>query len=228
MAESKKEGKAEGKPEGKPERKGEHGAEGKPEKKGEHRAEGRPEKKGEHGAEGKPERKGEQGAEGRPEKKGEHGAEGKPERKGEQGAEGMPEGKAEGRPEGREKAPAVKKIRKKVASDGIAHIRATFNNTLINVSDMQGNVVAWGSPGKSGFKGSRKSTPFAAQIAAEAVGKAAFDAGVRKIEVHIKGAGNGRESSIRALASAGLRITAIKDYTAIPHNGCRPPKRRRV
>ena len=228
MAESKKEGKAEGKPEGKPERKGEHGAEGKPEKKGEHRAEGRPEKKGEHGAEGKPERKGEQGTEGRPEKKGEHGAEGKPERKGEQGAEGMPEGKAEGRPEGREKAPAVKKIRKKVASDGIAHIRATFNNTLINVSDMQGNVVAWGSPGKSGFKGSRKSTPFAAQIAAEAVGKAAFDAGVRKIEVHIKGAGNGRESSIRALASAGLRITAIKDYTAIPHNGCRPPKRRRV
>jgi small subunit ribosomal protein S11 len=228
MAESKKEGKAEGKPEGKPERKGEHGAEGKPEKKGEHRAEGRPEKKDEHGAEGKPERKGEQGAEGRPEKKGEHGAEGKPERKGEQGAEGMPEGKAEGRPEGREKAPAVKKIRKKVASDGIAHIRATFNNTLINVSDMQGNVVAWGSPGKSGFKGSRKSTPFAAQIAAEAVGKAAFDAGVRKIEVHIKGAGNGRESSIRALASAGLRITAIKDYTAIPHNGCRPPKRRRV
>jgi small subunit ribosomal protein S11 len=204
MAESKKEGKAEGKPEGKPERKGEHGAEGKPEKKGEHRAEGRPEKKDEHGAEGKPERKGEQGA------------------------EGMPEGKAEGRPEGREKAPAVKKIRKKVASDGIAHIRATFNNTLINVSDMQGNVVAWGSPGKSGFKGSRKSTPFAAQIAAEAVGKAAFDAGVRKIEVHIKGAGNGRESSIRALASAGLRITAIKDYTAIPHNGCRPPKRRRV
>ncbi|HUI93749.1 MAG TPA: 30S ribosomal protein S11 [Chitinivibrionales bacterium] len=119
-------------------------------------------------------------------------------------------------------------MRKKVASDGIAHVRATFNNTLINVSDMQGNVVAWGSPGKSGFKGSRKSTPFAAQIAAEAVGKAAFDAGVRKIEVHIKGAGNGRESSIRALAAAGLRITAIKDYTAIPHNGCRPPKRRRV
>jgi small subunit ribosomal protein S11 len=212
MAESKKEGKSEGKPEGKPERKGDHGAEGKPEKKGDHGAEGKPEKKGERGAEGKPEKKGERGAEGRPERKAE-------------GAEG---GGPEGKPEGREKAPAVKKIRKKVASDGIAHIRATFNNTLINVSDMQGNVVAWGSPGKSGFKGSRKSTPFAAQIAAEAVGKAAFDAGVRKIEVHIKGAGNGRESSIRALASAGLRITAIKDYTAIPHNGCRPPKRRRV
>jgi small subunit ribosomal protein S11 len=212
MAESKKEGKSEGKPEGKPERKADHGAEGKPEKKGDHGAEGKPEKKGERGAEGKPEKKGERGAEGRPERKAE-------------GAEG---GGPEGKPEGREKAPAVKKIRKKVASDGIAHIRATFNNTLINVSDMQGNVVAWGSPGKSGFKGSRKSTPFAAQIAAEAVGKAAFDAGVRKIEVHIKGAGNGRESSIRALASAGLRITAIKDYTAIPHNGCRPPKRRRV
>jgi small subunit ribosomal protein S11 len=150
-------------------------------------------------------------------------AESKPEGKG----ESKGEGKSEGRPEGREK-PAIKKIRKKAAADGIAHIQATFNNTLINVSDTHGNVVAWGSPGKSGFKGSRKSTPFAAQIAAESVGKAAFDAGVRKIEVHIKGAGNGRESSIRALASAGLKITAIKDYTAIPHNGCRPPKRRRV
>ncbi len=143
-------------------------------------------------------------------------------------ADAKPEGKAEDKAEGREKAPVVKKIKKKVAVEGLAHIRATFNNTLINISDTRGNVVAWGSPGKSGFKGSRKSTPFAAQIAAEAVGKAAFDAGVRKIEVHIKGAGNGRESSIRALASAGLKITAIKDYTAIPHNGCRPPKRRRV
>jgi len=216
MAESKKEGKAEAKPE----KKGEHAAD-KPEKK---HAEGKPDKKGEHTAEGKPEKKAEHGAEGKPEKKGERGAEGRPERKTEQGAEDGAEAKGEGK----EKAPVVKKIRKKVASDGIAHVRATFNNTLINVSDMQGNVVAWGSPGKSGFKGSRKSTPFAAQIAAEAVGKAAFDAGVRKIEVHIKGAGNGRESSIRALAAAGLRITAIKDYTAIPHNGCRPPKRRRV
>jgi small subunit ribosomal protein S11 len=173
-------------------------------------------------AESKTEGKAEGKAEGRPEGKGK--PEGRPEGKG----EGRSEGKGEGRPEGKEKAPAVKKIRKKVSSDGIAHIRATFNNTLINISDMQGNVVAWGSPGKSGFKGSRKSTPFAAQIAAEAVGKAAFDAGVRKLEVHIKGAGNGRESSIRALAAAGLKITAIKDYTAIPHNGCRPPKRRRV
>jgi small subunit ribosomal protein S11 len=143
-------------------------------------------------------------------------------------AESKTDKKAEGRPEGKEKAPAVKKIKKRASSDGIAHVRATFNNTIINISDLQGNVIAWGSPGKSGFKGSRKSTPFAAQIAAEVVGKAAYDAGVRKVEVHIKGAGNGRESSIRALASAGLRITAIKDYTAIPHNGCRPPKRRRV
>jgi small subunit ribosomal protein S11 len=162
-------------------------------------------------------------AESKQEKK----AEGKPDGK----AEGKAEGKGEGRPAegpGGEKAPVVKKIKKRASADGIAHIRSTFNNTLVNITDTQGNVVAWGSPGKSGFKGSRKSTPFAAQIAAEVVGKAAYEAGVRKIEVHIKGAGNGRESSIRALAAAGLRITAIKDYTAIPHNGCRPPKRRRV
>jgi small subunit ribosomal protein S11 len=93
---------------------------------------------------------------------------------------------------------------------------------------MQGNVICWNTPGKSGFKGSRKSTPFAAQIAAESVGRMAYDAGVRKVEVHIRGAGNGRESAIRAIAQAGIKITAIKDYTAIPHNGCRPPKRRRV
>jgi small subunit ribosomal protein S11 len=124
--------------------------------------------------------------------------------------------------------PAVKKPKKKASAEGVAHVKATFNNTIINITDLQGNVIAWGSPGKSGFKGSRKSTPFAAQIAAEVVGKAAYDAGVRKIEVHLKGAGNGRESSIRALASTGLKITAIKDFTAIPHNGCRPPKRRRV
>lgn len=190
------------------------------ESKKEGKAEGRPEgrTRAEDKGEGRPEGK------AKPEDKGEGRAEGKAEGKG----EGRQEGKGEGRPEGREKAPVVKKVKKKVSAEGIAHIRATFNNTLINISDMQGNVVAWGSPGKSGFKGSRKSTPFAAQIAAETVGKAAFDAGVRKIEVHIKGAGNGRESSIRALAASGLRVTAIKDYTAIPHNGCRPPKRRRV
>lgn len=122
----------------------------------------------------------------------------------------------------------TKKIKKKASAEGIAHVRATFNNTLINVTDARGNVIAWNTPGKSGFKGSRKSTPFAAGIAAEVVGKLAFDAGVRKVEVHLKGAGNGRESAIRALAAAGIRITAIKDFTAVPHNGCRPPKRRRV
>ena len=125
-------------------------------------------------------------------------------------------------------ASAVKKVKRKAAADGVAHVRATFNNTLINVTDTRGNVVAWNTPGKSGFKGSRKSTPFAAGIAAEVVGKMAYDAGVRKVEVHLRGAGNGRESAIRSLAAAGLKITAIKDYTAVPHNGCRPPKRRRV
>jgi small subunit ribosomal protein S11 len=126
------------------------------------------------------------------------------------------------------KEKAAKKAKRKVSSDGIAHVHATFNNTLVNVTDMNGNVISWSSPGKSGFKGSRKSTPFAAGIAAEVAGKAAFDAGVRRVEVHIKGAGNGRESAVRSLASAGLKVVAIKDFTAIPHNGCRPPKRRRV
>jgi len=125
-------------------------------------------------------------------------------------------------------APAAKKVKKRAASEGIAHIRATFNNTLINVTDTKGNVIAWNSPGKSGFKGSRKSTPFAAGVAAEVVGKLAFDAGVRRVEVHLKGAGNGREGAIRSLAAAGIKISAIKDFTAVPHNGCRPPKRRRV
>jgi small subunit ribosomal protein S11 len=126
------------------------------------------------------------------------------------------------------KESATKKIKKKASAEGIAHIRATFNNTIINVCDSKGNVIAWNTPGKSGFKGSRKSTPFAAGIAAEVVGKLAYDAGVRKIEVHLRGAGNGREGAIRSLASSGLRITAIKDFTAVPHNGCRPPKKRRV
>ena len=121
-----------------------------------------------------------------------------------------------------------KKIKKKVGAEGIAHIRATFNNTIVNISDIEGNVICWGTPGKSGFKGSRKSTPFAAQIAAENVGRMAYDAGIRKTEVHIRGAGNGREGAIRAIAAAGIRITAIKDFTSIPHNGCRPPKKRRV
>ncbi|MDD5672885.1 MAG: 30S ribosomal protein S11 [Chitinivibrionales bacterium] len=119
-------------------------------------------------------------------------------------------------------------MKRKVPSEGIAHIRATFNNTIVNISDAQGNILFWNTPGKSGFKGSRKSTPFAAQIAAEVVGKLAYDAGMRRVEVRMKGAGNGRESAVRALSFAGLKITAIKDYTAVPHNGCRPPKRRRV
>ncbi|HLV31455.1 MAG TPA: 30S ribosomal protein S11 [Chitinispirillaceae bacterium] len=122
----------------------------------------------------------------------------------------------------------TKKLKKKASAEGVAHIRATFNNTIVNITDAKGNVIVWNTPGKSGFKGSRKSTPFAAGIAAEVVGKMAFDAGVRKIEVHLRGAGNGREGAIRALAAAGLRIVAIKDFTAVPHNGCRPPKRRRV
>ncbi|MBN1576427.1 MAG: 30S ribosomal protein S11 [Chitinispirillaceae bacterium] len=125
-------------------------------------------------------------------------------------------------------APGPRKVKKRVSAEGIAHIRATFNNTLINITDSRGNVIAWNTPGKSGFKGSRKSTPFAAGIAAEVVAKMAFDAGVRKVEVHLRGAGNGRESAIRSLAAAGIKIIAIKDFTAVPHNGCRPPKRRRV
>ncbi len=122
----------------------------------------------------------------------------------------------------------TRKAKKKAPVSGVAHIRTTFNNTIISITDEQGNVVAWGSPGKAGFKGSRKSTPFAAQVAADVVGRLAYDAGMRKVEVHLKGAGNGRESSIRALANAGLKVTSIKDFTAVPHNGCRPPKRRRV
>jgi small subunit ribosomal protein S11 len=121
-----------------------------------------------------------------------------------------------------------KRVKKKIGAEGIAHVRATFNNTIVNITDSDGNVICWGTPGKSGFKGSRKSTPFAAQIAAENVGKVAYDAGIRKVEVHIRGAGNGREGAVRAIAAAGIRITAIKDFTSIPHNGCRPPKRRRV
>jgi small subunit ribosomal protein S11 len=126
------------------------------------------------------------------------------------------------------KPTSTHKTKKKAPSEGVAHVRATFNNTIVNISDKEGNVICWNTPGKSGFKGSRKSTPFAAQIAAEVVGKAAYDAGIRKVEVHIQGAGNGREGAVRAIAAAGIRISCIKDFTAIPHNGCRPPKRRRV
>ncbi len=111
---------------------------------------------------------------------------------------------------------------------GQAHIRATFNNTIVTITDVNGNAVSWASAGELGFKGSRKSTPFAAQSCAEAAAKLAVDHGMKTVEVFVKGPGSGRESAIRALATAGLNITLIKDVTPIPHNGCRPPKRRRV
>ena len=120
-----------------------------------------------------------------------------------------------------------KKIKKNVA-EGIAHVHASFNNTIITITDRQGNAISWATSGGAGFKGSRKSTPFAAQVAAETAGKAAQEFGVKNIEVRIKGPGPGRESSVRALNSIGLKITAIQDVTPVPHNGCRPPKKRRI
>lgn len=124
--------------------------------------------------------------------------------------------------------PKPKKKQKKVESSGVAHIQATFNNTIITITDTKGNVVAWSSAGKIGFKGSKKSTPFAAQLAAEASAKQAMESGVRQVEVWVKGPGSGREAAIRSLQAAGLQINSIRDVTPIPHNGCRPPKRRRV
>tara|TARA_Y100000766_G_C18338319_1_gene333523 strand:- start:45 stop:434 length:390 start_codon:yes stop_codon:yes gene_type:complete len=120
-----------------------------------------------------------------------------------------------------------KKVKKNIPS-GIAHINSTFNNTIITITDSTGNTISWSSSGNKGFKGSRKSTPFAAQLAAEEAGKKAMEHGMKHVEVVIKGPGNGRESAIRALGSTGLNITVIKDITPIPHNGCRPSKRRRV
>jgi small subunit ribosomal protein S11 len=122
---------------------------------------------------------------------------------------------------------AKKKV-KKVVVDGIAHVHASFNNTIITLSDRQGNVLSWATSGGSGFRGSRKSTPFAAQVAADAAGKTALDFGLKNLEVRIKGPGPGRESSVRALNALGYKITNIVDVTPIPHNGCRPPKKRRV
>ena len=119
-----------------------------------------------------------------------------------------------------------KKVKKNIPS-GIAHINSTFNNTIITITDTTGNTISWSSSGNKGFKGSRKSTPFAAQLAAEEAGKKAMEHGMKHVEVVIKGPGNGRESAIRALGSTGLNITVIKDITPIPHNGCRPSKRRR-
>ena len=120
------------------------------------------------------------------------------------------------------------KREKRNIEKGIAHIQCTFNNTIVSISDMNGNIVCWASAGNSGFKGSRKSTPFAAQITAEAAAKKALDMGLKKIDTYVKGPGAGRETAIRALQAAGLEINVIKDVTPIPHNGCRPPKQRRV
>ena len=126
--------------------------------------------------------------------------------------------------------PKAKRTRKreKVEATGVAHIKATFNNTIISITDNYGNVISWASAGRLGFKGSRKSTPFAAQLAAEAAVKEAKELGLQKVEVLVKGPGSGREPAVRSIQAAGLTITAIKDVTPIPHNGCRPPKRRRV
>ncbi len=117
---------------------------------------------------------------------------------------------------------------RKNISSGIAHVSATFNSTMITITDVQGNAIAWSSAGSMGFRGSRKSTPYAAQMAAEEAGRKAAEHGVKSLEVEVKGPGSGRESALRALQSAGFTITAIRDVTPIPHNGCRPPKRRRV
>lgn len=121
----------------------------------------------------------------------------------------------------------IKKKKKNIPS-GVAHIKATFNNTIITITDAGGNAIAWASAGSQGFKGSRKSTPFAAQMAAEAAARKAMEHGMKSVEVWVKGPGSGRESALRALQAAGFEITVIRDVTPIPHNGCRPPKRRRV
>ena len=127
-------------------------------------------------------------------------------------------------------AKVIKKAKKKthVDANGVAHIKATFNNVLVTITDIYGNTISWSSAGKNGFKGSRKNTPYAAQISAEAAAKEAYDLGLRRVDVLVKGPGSGREAAIRSLQTSGLEILSIKDVTPIPHNGCRPPKRRRV
>lgn len=127
----------------------------------------------------------------------------------------------------KEKTRVRRKERKNISS-GVAHVNATFNNTMITITDAQGNTISWASAGTMGFKGSRKSTPYAAQVAAELAGKKAQEHGMQTLEVEVKGPGSGRESALRALQAAGFTITSIRDVTPIPHNGCRPPKRRRV
>ncbi|MEO6985312.1 MAG: 30S ribosomal protein S11 [Paralcaligenes sp.] len=125
-------------------------------------------------------------------------------------------------------ATRVRKKVKKSVSDGIAHVHASFNNTIITITDRQGNALSWATSGGAGFKGSRKSTPFAAQVAAESAGRIALEYGIKTLEVRIKGPGPGRESSVRALNALGIKISSISDITPVPHNGCRPPKRRRI
>jgi len=127
----------------------------------------------------------------------------------------------------KEKTKVRRKERKNIAT-GVAHVNATFNNTMITISDTQGNTISWASAGMMGFKGSRKSTPYAAQLAAEDAGKKAMEHGMKTLEVEVRGPGSGRESALRALQTVGFQVTTIKDVTPIPHNGCRPPKRRRV
>ncbi len=122
----------------------------------------------------------------------------------------------------------VKKAKRKIEANGVVHILASFNNTMVTVTDTQGRTISWSTSGKSGFKGSKKSTPFAAQVAASTAAKEAMDQGLRRVEVWVKGPGSGREAAIRSLSATGLEVTLIKDVTPIPHNGCRPPKRRRV
>src|SRR5438876_555045 len=156
-------------------------------------------------------------------------------------ADVKPEAKAEAKPDAKPEAKpdakptpvratgggAAKRTKKVVESEGIAHVTATFNNTLITITDLQGNALTWGSSGKAGFKGSKKSTPFAATVAAEQAAREALNLGVKRVHVRVQGPGSGRESAIQALASAGLQIRSIRDVTPIPHNGCRPPKKRR-
>ena len=124
--------------------------------------------------------------------------------------------------------PARKKRKLHVDANGKAFIKATFNNVIVTITDIYGNTISWSSAGRNGFKGSRKNTPFAAQVSADAAAREAFDLGLRKVEVYVKGPGSGREAAIRSLQTAGLEISTIRDITPIPHNGCRPPKRRRV
>jgi small subunit ribosomal protein S11 len=130
--------------------------------------------------------------------------------------------------EGKKDRKATKKREKRLVPHGVAHIQATFNNTIVSIADPEGNVLAWSSAGRIGFKGSRKGTPFAAQVAAQSAGNNAKDLGVRSVDVMVKGPGAGRESAVRALQASGIEVKSIKDVTPIPHNGCRPRKRRRV